>query len=232
MKKLILLGASGVAHEMIDTAHDINCHKKRWDEIVILDDDHKKVSNEFYRGTKVYGTSQDIGSFDFTSSEFIVTFSSPQNFLRRENYINQLKTNYPDMKFGTLIHPSAYISNGATIGEGSFIGYSAFVDSLCRVGEHVIVLFYSIVSRFVEVGDYSFISASVNIIGNKKIGKSNYLGAKSTINANIGSGCLIGTGTIVKKDIPDNSMVTSMIKNDILTSESPLKMQKKLANII
>ena len=63
-------------------------------------------------------------------------------------------------------------------------------------------------SRFVSVGKFSFISAGVNIVGHRAIGKSVYIGAKCTINADISDNVLIDSSAFIKNPISENSVVS------------------------
>ncbi len=226
---LILIGASGVAHEILDTIHDLNLKKNEWNVLGVLDDDPSKIGKEFYQNTRILGDRSYLSKVDQTKVQVLVTFSSPATFLKRHHYIEMLKAEFPKLKFATLVHPTAYISPSAEIGEGSYIGPGVIIDSCASVGDHVIILFHSVVSRFVSVDDYTFISASVNIVGNRKIGKSVYLGAKATINANLQDNILVDSAVLIKMDIESNAIVSSTVVPNILKYPSVDKMQMMLA---
>lgn len=230
-QNLILIGASGVAHEIIDTIFDINELTQSWNLLGILDDDLAKTGSEFYRGVKILGTSKLLSQLDLSKTKFLITFSSPVNFLNRENYIANLLVIFPDIQFATLIHPSAYVSKTAQIGSGVFFSVGVVVDSKAIVADHAIVLFHSVVSRFVSVGKYSFISAGVNIVGHRSIGKNVYVGAKCTINADISNNVLLDSSIFIKQHIPENSVVSVKSEIDILTYKSSNKLKMMLRGL-
>lgn len=209
MKDLVLIGASGVAHEILDTVGLLQSQSRRWKNIYVLDDDPEKTGSEFYLGFEIRGTSAFIEDLNLEQSEFLVTFSSPALFLAREQYVENLKKRYPAIQFATICDPEAYISPTAQVGCGSYLARGSIIDSKAVVGEHVIVLFHSVVSRYVHVGSYSFVSASVNIVGGCQLGKSLYLGAKSTIHAQIGNSVFVDSHVCVKSDLPDNMVVSA-----------------------
>ena len=207
-KDLILIGASGVAHEIIDTVFDINDRAPTWNLIWILDDDISKTNCEFYRGIRVIGTSRLISQHDLSEINFLITFSSPATFLNRETFVASLIETYPTIQFATLIHPSAYVSKTASVGLGVFLSVGVVIDSNAAIGDHAIILFYSVMSRFVSVGKFSFVSAGVNIIGHRAVGKNVYIGAKCTINADISDNVFIDSSAFIKNPISENSVVS------------------------
>jgi len=116
---------------------------------------------------------------------------------------------YPNINFANIIHPSVRISPSAKLGEGIFLAANVIIDSKSVIGNHNIILFSSVVSRFVTLGDYCFLSANVNIIGNVNIGGNNYLGVKSTITKDIKHQVLVNSGSVVVKEITSNSIVSN-----------------------
>ncbi len=225
MKKLVLIGASGVAHEIIDTVYEL----KIWDHISIIDDDPAKKGKNFYRGIEVIGGQNEIASLDLSRTEFLLTFSSPVNFLNREEYIASLQIKYPGIQFATIMDPSVYVSETAQWGKGCYFSHGVVLDSNASVSDHCIILFNSVISRYVYVGSCTFISASVNITGGKKIGTSCYLGVKSTINADVGDCVLLSAGSIVKNDVESHSVFSNDIKENVLSYPTKKKMQKILS---
>lgn len=228
MKNLVLIGASGVCHEIIDTIVDINKDGPAWNVIGIIDDDEKKHGERFYNDIPIIGGSEKIGNYNLSNTEFLLTFSSSASYLKREAYVSSLLRDFPAISFATIIHPKAYISPSATIGGGTYIGLGAIIDSNAVVGEHCLILFNSIISRFVEIGDYTFISASVNITGGKTIGKSVYLGVKSTVNANIESNVLVSAGSLVIKDIQQNCIVFNQSNQEVISFKTAAELQTTL----
>lgn len=225
MKDLVLIGASGVAHEIIDTVIGIG----QWKNILVLDDEPSTWGKVFYRGVVILGGQERISDLDISKTEFLVTFSSPVNFLKREECVKTLRTKYPSMVFATVIDPAVSFSETATWGSGCYFASGVVLDANARVADHCIVLFNSVISRFVSVGEYSFVSASVNITGGKTVGASCYLGVKSTINANVGNCVLVSAGSIVRSTVESHSICSNEVKENIFSYPSRTKMQTMLS---
>jgi acetyltransferase-like isoleucine patch superfamily enzyme len=92
-------------------------------------------------------------------------------------------------------------TEGLIIGEGTQIG--AWVGIFTHGSENAIRL---LGKEFVHINNEERIGYTR---GSVKIGSYTFIGAKSVIlpGIEIGNGCLIGSGTLVTKDVPDYSVV-------------------------
>ncbi len=230
MKDLVVIGACGEAFEIIDSVSAINKSTPTWNIAGIVDDDKEKWGKIFYNDVSIIGSPERLSDFDLSSTEFIITLSAISSFLKKSAYINQLIGRYPGISFARVIHPQAHISDTSRIGYGTYIAAGVAVDANAVIGNHCIVHFYSVISRFVEIDDFTFISSSVNITGNKKIGRSVYLGVKSTLNANVGDNVLVSSGTIIKNDVPANSIVSNTVGQNVITVDSTEELQTILGD--
>ena len=82
--------------------------------------------------------------------------------------------------------------------------YYASVNS--TVGKHVTIM-SSGVGHDIKVGDYCTLCGNVTVIRNVVIGDRTYIASNVALNADVhvGNDCYIGMGSMVVKDIPDNS---------------------------
>ncbi|MGD2089942.1 MAG: hypothetical protein PVH61_27445 [Candidatus Aminicenantes bacterium] len=229
---LILIGASGLCYEIIDTVFDINkVSGKTWNMIGIIDDDKNKWNKIFYRNIPIIGGKDKINNYNLSTTRFLVAFCSRSSYLKRATYVDALLKDYPGIKFAKILHPKANVSPSSTIGVGTFIGLGVIIDAKAIVGNHCFVLFNSVISRFVEIDDFTFISASVNITGHKKIGKNVFLGVKSTINAHINDNVLVSHGTIVMKEVGQNCIVSNPLKQDDICYQTSSELMTVLEQI-
>jgi acetyltransferase-like isoleucine patch superfamily enzyme len=102
-------------------------------------------------------------------------------------------------------------SQGARIGEGCLIFPSDFSDLpyLIEIGNHVAI---SADTTFITHDASGWLFADhpeMDLFGTIRVGDNVYIGAGCTIlpNTVIGSNCIIGTGSVVRGVIPDDSVV-------------------------
>lgn len=109
----------------------------------------------------------------------------------------------------TLIHPTATISPGASIENGTVIMAGAVIQRGCEIGKHAIVNTGALIDHDCILGDYTHISPGVTLCGNVTVGEGTWVGAGSTIiqGITIGKNVIIGAGSLILKDVPDNVLI-------------------------
>ncbi len=115
-----------------------------------------------------------------------------------------------------------YNPTRVTLGRDVYIGYCSYIgDGDITLGDEVVIGPFCSVTG----GNHLFRNDSVRFGGYDykpvRIGKGSWLGANVNVLAGvtIGSGCLIAAGSVVTKDIPDNSIAAGapakvIAKND------------------
>lgn len=202
MTKVVILGAGGNGLEIVEIINDIRMNGSLNIRCVgILDDDKTKWGQE-YLGIKINGPIAKAQ--DMHGVKFISALHSPRKPGLGE--IVLAKNRLRDRNFQTLIHPSAFVSKSAKIGEGTVIFPNCFVGANSIVGDHVMILGNSTVGHESRIGSYCTISGNVFIASRVLVDKGAYLGAGSNIRegANIGKNVTVGMGAVVVKNFSDN----------------------------
>ncbi len=108
--------------------------------------------------------------------------------------------------FATAIHPSAVISDSVSIGEGSVVMPGAIINAGARIGRHCIINTKSSVDHDCLISDFVHIAPGCTVAGNVEIGECTWIGVGACIKQGIriGKNCMIGAGSVVVRDIPDN----------------------------
>lgn len=124
----------------------------------------------------------------------------------RKMIVERLKTSNPTIEFGTAIHPLATISPTAKIGEGTVVMAGAVINADAIIGKHCIINTGATVDHDCVVEDYCHIAPGTHISGATHIGEGTWVGVGSSVIQclNIGKNCMIGAGSVVVKNIPDN----------------------------
>jgi len=109
----------------------------------------------------------------------------------------------------TVIHPSAIISSGASIGNGTVIMAGSVIQRGSKIGKHTIINTGALIDHDCILGDYTHISPGATLCGNVTVGGGTWVGAGSTIiqGITIGSNVIIGAGSLILKDVPDNVLI-------------------------
>ena len=103
----------------------------------------------------------------------------------------------------TVIHPRAYVSPSAQIGEGSVLLHFSTVDADSIIGENCILNIGSIVGHDCRVDDHSHISANVAIGGGCHIKQGSWLslGASIKEGVTIGEESFVGLGGMISHNV-------------------------------
>jgi UDP-N-acetylbacillosamine N-acetyltransferase len=159
--KLLILGAGVHGKDVTETAEDLG-----YDEIAYLDDNNLRA----------------IGKFDELEKfrdKYENAFVAIGNNVLRSELINKLKD--AGYKLPSLVHPSAYISRSATIGEGTIIEPRAILNTRSRVGDGCIISAGALIDHDAEIGDYCNIKPGAIVKDGWKIESSRKLDSNANV---------------------------------------------------
>lgn len=200
MDKLIVIGAGGHGKVVAETA----MASKKFESIAFLDDkyDQKNYSKKLLVW-KLLGNIDKIKS-PIIKKEYKSAFVAIGDPTLRMELINRLKDlnyNLPVIK-----HPTSWNSKFTKIGEGTILLSSSNLQTSSIIGKGTILNTGCIVEHDVILEDGVHVCPGVSIAGNSKIGKNSWIGIGSSVKEKIriGSNVMVGAGSVVVKDIPDN----------------------------
>jgi sugar O-acyltransferase (sialic acid O-acetyltransferase NeuD family) len=190
--KLIIIGASGHGKVVADIAIKMNM----WQNIAFLDDD---ASIKTSMGLEVIGKTADAFVYK-DEADFFVAIGN--NATRKKV---QEKLEEEGMSVVKLIHPSAVIGTDVEIGMGTAVMAGVVINSSSRIGNGCILNTNSSLDHDNVIENYVHISPGVRTAGSVSIGKGTWLGIGSIVsnNVNVCSGCKLGAGAVVVKDITE-----------------------------
>lgn len=143
-------------------------------------------------------------------------------FIHESSYIDE----NVEIGDGTKIWHFSHIQSGSIIGENCSIGQNVNISNNVKIGNHVKIQNNVSVYEGVELADYVFCGPSM-VFTNIKVPRSEYpqkgsanyvktivkksvsIGANASIlcGITIGEYAMIGSGTVVTKDVPDYALV-------------------------
>ena len=199
MKNIVLIGGGDQAHYTIDIIHKEGKYK-----IVGIIDAQEEIGSIKF-GYKIIGRQDAIKQIAALYEVDGGVISIGDNWTR--HYVaEQIKKLVPKFKFINAIHPSIIIGDNVELGEGivamagcifnpkakignfTFFATGAQVEHDCIIGNYASISAGSITGGYVELGDFAALTLGVTVFDRIKIGKNS----------------VVGAGSLVVKDLPDN----------------------------
>ena len=140
------------------------------------DDAHAALSGEV-RGVPILG---DVGMLKSMLSvepvHIVVAITDNKARLQVANSLRGLGA-----RFLSAVHPEAYVSEAAVVGDGSVVAAGAIVHPDAAVGSHCFIGPRSVVDRDAEVGAGTWISAGAVVGPGARLGARVVLGQNSSV---------------------------------------------------
>jgi acetyltransferase EpsM len=109
----------------------------------------------------------------------------------------------------TAIHPAAVVASDAEVGLGTVIVAGAVVNPSSRLGEHAIVNTGATVDHDCILDDGVHISPGAHLGGGVRVGRASSIGIGANVRDHviIGANAIVGAGSLVLTDVPDDVVV-------------------------
>ena len=142
MQTLLIIGAGGHGRVVAEIA--VVCG---YDRIAFLDDNSPDAVGK-------------ISEMDLYAPRYDGVFIALGNNALRQKLAVQL-CGMQGVKLVTLIHPTAYVSPSATIGQGTVVEPKAVINTNSRIGQGCIISVGTIIDHDCEIGDFCHINAGM-----------------------------------------------------------------------
>lgn len=170
-----------------------------WKPIGALDDDPGLHGRQI-DGLPVLGEIASVG--DHESAAVIACVANASRPSSRAVLDEGLRLD-PD-RWGTLIHPSAFLAPGVEVGQGSIILAGVVITAPQKIGRHVVAMPHVLLTHDDEVGDYVTLAGGATVGGGVRLGSGAYIGQRAAIreSVEIGPRAVIGMGSVVLSNVP------------------------------
>jgi sugar O-acyltransferase (sialic acid O-acetyltransferase NeuD family) len=197
---IIILGAGGHTRVLIDLA-DL----RGLEVMGLTSPDHDPGT--LVAGKSVLGSDSVLLEGDFGDVELAVGFGTIGVSPGRKALFDRMRE--AGFRFTTLVHPSACVSGGAVVGEGSQIMAGAVLQTGVKIGENSIVNTRASLDHDVCIGDHCHISPGVVCAGNVEVGDGSHLGVGAVVieGIKIGSGSMVAAGAVVVENLAPGARV-------------------------
>lgn len=214
---MIIVGAKGFAKEVLEVLHQLN----QLDHLVFYDDVNEDAPAFLYEKFPILRTKEAAAYyFKTVDNRFTIGIGNPA--LRKK-----LALEFEAMGgvFTSTISPLAQIGHyGNTIGPGCNIMTGTVLTNDIKIGQGVLINLNCTVGHDSKIGDFVELSPGVHVSGNCNIGDFTVFGTNATMlpKLNVGKNVIVGAGSVVTKDLPDNCVAVG-IPAKIIKELSPLE---------
>lgn len=202
---MLIVGAKGFAKEVLEVLHQL----KQLDNLVFYDDVNDDVPAFLYGQFPVL-KSKEAAAHYFKTVDSCFTIGIGNPILRKKM---ALEFQAIGGCFTSTISPLAQIGHyGNIISEGSNIMTGTVITNDIKIGVGTLINLNCTVGHDSKIGDFTELSPGVHISGNCTVGNYCNIGTNATIlpKITLGKNVIVGAGSVVTKDVPDNCLVVGV----------------------
>lgn len=202
---LAVLGMGRGSAELIDFLHETSPDSA----LTVLDDRWPDVPAEFM-GHPVAGKLEKARELAGRGLRVALGIASVKPVGIRNDVAARLAL--PDEAWLTYRHPSATISNAASLGPGTIVYPGVRVSLDTKIGRQVLLYYDAVVHHDVVLGDGVVLCAGALLASHVTVAEGAYLGIGAVIKegVRIGTRALVGAGAVVIEDVPDGAVVAGV----------------------
>ena len=169
-------------------------------------DNDLELQGQVFHGHKVIGTDDDLETLAHEGISGV--YVAIGNVILREHILSKMQS----IGFGflSIIDPTSEILAGSEHGDGLFMSLRSTVLNDTKLGANLFIGTNVHILHDVVVGDNCLIAGSSTVGANVEMGDNVFVGVGAVIASGakkIGNNAMIGAGSVVLDDVPDDAFV-------------------------
>lgn len=197
MTRLVVIGAGGLAREVVELIRDCQGVGQDWDLLGLT------VDPEFAGPTELGGVPvfRDAGWLSTQPPDVHAICAIGDPVAR-----NLVVARHPERRFATLTHPRSTIGRNVTLGHGVIVAAGSVITVDVTVGDHVLVNVGSTIGHDCSIGNFATVSPGANVSGAVSVGEGAYIGTGAAVieRVTLGEWSILGAGATAVRDVPAN----------------------------
>ena len=197
MEDIVLIGASGLAREVIAMLAD-SSHQR----VVGVIDDNAAALGSGFGGVPVLGAIEDAAVLATARPLLCVGAGSAREHIAKRLAARGILL----AEYATVLDPSVRNPGHCPIGPGSVLLANVTLTADLTVESHVVMMPGATITHDNVIEDFATIAAGVSLGGGVRVGRAAYLGMNSSVRpgSTVGAYSTLGMGAALLSDLPDH----------------------------
>jgi len=208
-KRIVIVGAGGMARETESALHWINRAEPRFEFLGYVVSDVSKIGPRDSKA-RILGDFTWLEKNRVALDALAIGVGAPGTRLA---LAAELRGRFPDIEWPPIVHPTTVIDHdSAQLGDGCFIGAGVVATVNITLGAFALCNFNCSIGHETCIGPGSVVHPGANISGGVVVGTGALIGAGAQVlqYLRVGSGAVVGAGAVVTRDVPDGVTVVGI----------------------
>jgi sugar O-acyltransferase (sialic acid O-acetyltransferase NeuD family) len=202
--RILILGAGGQGQVIADS---VAMQAAQGVDVTVLGflDDNPALTGKVIDGVEVLGPTSELTHIGHDA----IVVGIGDNRTRAKLYC---KLRASGEHIQTVIHPRATVARYVKIGRGTVVMAGAVINTGSEIGGDAIINTGSTVDHHARVSDHVHIAPGVHLGGGVTVGEGAFLGIGACVisNLRIGEWAVVGSGTVVIREVSPNAKVVGV----------------------